>query len=541
MKKPKTIFNKKTERFFQDHDFITRRDFLSVISMSFTAGAISPLLLMSPELKAENSIDYSGNIPFVTIDGMGGVNIAGNVIIGKGKSTDFQEDYAYQGWQNSDYMLVGIPPDHHPGLAGNGPYDDLGLKFHRTSGLYKGIMDILKDEQVNGKFITDMIDGLVFCHRGNDDTNTNPFNSSYAINKVGLKGSLTNLMGNRSTANGGSTFSPDATIDASYRSIPILDPQSAINLASLGDLGNKVISHQTEGGTTRVSKFLELISNISKAKIEKLAQFEKNAKIVSQLKAAYDPKKHEGILSNFNAQTLDPFNKKNEHYSTYNNLNAYFYEKAKNSEGSIVPVHHSKRNIIWGHLLTEGYVGACTSAFTGCDYHDGSASSGYLKDIEMGRTIGELIYIAAHKGKSIVFDLVTDGSCLADRGGKLDNSTHGNGRVALYTDSPIQCASVMLVYHHGKTRTESPKVEAINGKFRRQIGSFGKGQGAINLGGTAIANNPENVWKIKTLNYMALIGTYSAREVQGQFEEWFGVRLDGMKNYQDLVRFKSIV
>ncbi|HXH32329.1 MAG TPA: hypothetical protein VNJ01_16130 [Bacteriovoracaceae bacterium] len=534
-----TKLDKKKLAFYEKHSVeFTRRQFLYNAGLTSVASYLT--LSNLPQLfasKAYAQATNGENLAFVSLECAGGINLGGNVIIGRDNSGTQDE------WSSLDsYLLLGFPPELHPSRTGMVD-STFGLKFHATSGILKGMKQVLsgKTVMVNGSpvLVSDMVDGLFLAYRSTDDTSENPLNTSIAAVKAGAKGKLASLIGNIATANGGNSITDPFVYDPVLRPPVIRNSEDAKNLSSLGKFMDENAKDRP-----MYNNFMRKLSDFSRRRLETIQQ----SKLPDAAKANIgNAMTRSGpFFTTFTPEILTPM------LTDPNDLNLVFpYVAAGDPQSGSYNVNlglgnlQSDRDTIGtaSYLLLENnLVGSASLVIGGGDYHDGSARTGVLKDQELGRYIGEIIYYAALKGKSVVIDLFTDGSAICDATGVVDESPLGQGRVVHYTDSPVQSGSIMLAYRHGKTRAQQPIVKSGSGLGPlRQLGSFlpVKG-GGVDLTANSFANNISMVWKIKILNYIALMeNTDSVADVLAKFELIYGRGLLA-DDAKDLIRFNYI-
>ena len=132
----------------------------------------------------------AGRIPFVCCDLAGGASVAGSNVLtgGPGGQVDFLSD--------AGYRQLGLPADMRPQLPGQINME-LGLAFHTDSAFLRGILD------KTSAATRANVNGFVICARSSNDTDNNPHNPMYRINKAGADGSLVTLVGTESSRSGG--------------------------------------------------------------------------------------------------------------------------------------------------------------------------------------------------------------------------------------------------------------------------------------------------------------------------------------------------
>ena len=121
------------------------------------------------------------------------------------------------------YLRLGLP-------AGMLPTDPLqvntglGLAFHTDSAFLRGI--VARTSQST----RDKTNGAVICARSDNDTDNNPHNPIYGINKAGANGDLIPLVGSENSESGGNSMAPQSMVDPSVRPTKIDKASDATGL-----------------------------------------------------------------------------------------------------------------------------------------------------------------------------------------------------------------------------------------------------------------------------------------------------------------------
>lgn len=499
----------------------TRREFLASGLIGLAGYTILPnvttLLSKSNLAFAETinceSVPFSAGIPYLCIEGAGGMNIPGNnVIVGFVSGGEYQEDFAPSGYSTTDFIRMGLGPELHPNLP-NMIDDRYGLKFHAKSGILKGLDGELNGFMVKGRPIQQMIDGLIFAIRTADDSATNPLNSVYMANKAGAKGELVQLVGDTNSDTGARSTAPSNQIDLTKRPSVIKSFTDSQGLLSLGQklASTAFLSTAANGGDERIKQFMKNVSAMGRSKLEKF----KTLSGVDQIRIALDCSYQDSLklFERFSAQALNPMN---------NTAKAQMIQQSfKGTDEKVASVVN---------LVTDNVAGAGSITVGGCDYHDGTALTGYRKDMEIGRYIGKSIKLAALKGKDLFIHLYTDGGVGGDSGGTQESNAEVAGKVIWTNDSATRSASVVIVYRHDHDGTPLV-VEGPNGP-KRQIGNYIRA-GGVELNANPVSSSTDNLWKAIMLNYLSFQG-----KTPIDFENIFG-RGSLPPDFQKLIRLKS--
>lgn len=485
----------------------SRREFLAHgfigLSTTMVLPSITGMLMRSNTALAQNSAgcelpQFQGGLPYICIDGGGGMNIAGaNVMVGIKNGGEIQEDFDAVGSSTGDFIRLGIAPEEHPSQPGKDLEGKYGLKFHRASGILEGMNSVLDGQTMpNGNAVSDGVDGLIFCTRTSDDTATNPINTVFMANKAGAAGELVQLIGNSSTDTGARSAAPSDQINLALRPTRVNNSATATGLLSLGPnlSGNNYLNMSGGGGQARVQKFMDRIAKMSKTKLEDLNKKSSIGQIQQVLNCSLENAKQ--LFSAYSAEMLDPSN------------DAAVVASFSNASGAAASV---------AKLVIDKIAGAGTITIGGCDYHGNMMANTHAKDFQVGETIGRCILLAKEKGENLAIHLYTDGGVSADSGGATQAQViNGIGEVnkVIWTgDSGTRSSALLIVYKHDHDGSSLVR-ENNDGIPRRQVGNFIKA-GGVNLS-TVVGDSTENLWKAIMLNYLAAQGK------EGDFEDVFG-------------------
>lgn len=533
--------NTKNEPFkYDDHKRpVTRRDFLAtgaigISAVAFTSGVTA---MLSPDnaygaITACGSNLLCGNVPFLCVDGAGGMNIAGgNVIVGFDKN-QYQEDFATNAL--GDYRRLGVPDLYHPSKTGmvNSGY---GLKFHSTSGILEGLEEVLAPRMGETEDLRQHVDGLILCAITSDDTGGNPLNTSYMAQRAGAIGNLVQLVGNGSSVAGGNSTAPSDQVDLTKKPSRLTSFKDSESLLSIGDnlVGGRFLASTAPDGGMRMKNFMGLIGRAGKGRLDEL---KKNPKLAAEIDSFNSKQsKITEVFDKFSPSELNPTTNAADRAVVQNVYNVANLNMVTGSS-------QTAANII--NLLTKRTAGAATIVVGGCDYHNGTAMTGHEKDKEIGRHIGHAIRMAAVRGVPMFVHLFTDGGVTGDIAGQVDPNMPS--RVVWRSDSGERSAAMMLVFHPNKKRVASgPSGEQSNfilsGKTR-QIGYF-KAAGGVITDAHSLSNNTQKLWVAVILNYMAtLVNSTDDDKIIAEVGERFREKFGSLPNdWQQLIRLKSLI
>lgn len=521
--KPNYVPMQPTPMFHEGHKMPrTRREFISQGFVAVTATAVLPtfgsMLALQNDAFAQSAgcelPQFQGGLPYICIDGGGGMNIAGqNVIVGIKPGSELQEDHSPSGYSSSDFIRNGITPAEHPNQPGK-IEEKYGLKFHRASGILHGMNEVLDGQTMpNTRPIADGIDGIIMCCRTADDTATNPINTVYQANKAGAKGELVQLIGNQATDTGARSAADPSEVNLTLRPTQVNNNNSAAGLLSLGPTlsGTNYLNTTAAGGQERIQKFMDRVAKMSKTKVEDLAQKHSIAQIQQVLNCSFDNAKQ--LFQVYSAEQLNPANDPAVNF-VFNGADQNVASVAK--------------------LVIDKIAGAGTITIGGCDYHGNGAAQTHAKDQEIGRAIGRCILLASTKNENLAIHLYTDGGVSSDAGGAAQPVLTSAGtieKVMHVGDSGTRSSQLLLVYKHDHDGSPLVK-EDSDGNPRRMIGNFVK-NGGVNLD-TFIGNSTKACWQVIMLNYLAAQGR------EADYDSIFGIESIPMDLRDSLTRLKKI-
>ena len=522
--KPNFVPMQPTPMLHQNHKLPrTRREFISQGFVAMTATAVLPtfgsMLAMQNDAFAQTAgcelPQFQGGLPYICIDGGGGMNIAGqNVIVPIVNGSQVQEDHSPSGYSSSDFIRNGITPAEHPNQP-NKIEDKYGLKFHRASGILHGMNTVLDGQWMsNGQPIANGVDGIILCIRTADDTAGNPINTVYQANKAGAKGELVQLIGNQATDTGARSAADPSQINLTLRPTQVNNNNSAAGLLSLGpNLSSaNYLNTTAAGGQDRIQKFMDRVAKMSKTKVEALAQKHSIAQIQQVLNCSFDNAKQ--LFQVYSAEQLNPAN-----------------------DAAVVGVFNgADQNVAAvAKLVIDKIAGAGTITIGGCDYHGNGAQATHNKDFEIGEAIGRCILLASTKNENLAIHLYTDGGVSSDAGGASQPVLTSAGtieKVMHVGDSGTRSSQLLLVYKNNHDGSSLVK-EDSNGVPRRCIGNYVK-NGGVNLN-TFIGNSTQAGWQVIMLNYLAAQGR------EAEYDNLFGIESIPSDRREELTRLKKIV
>ncbi len=369
---------KKNRPLFLHGKPITRRQMLASGVIGF-AGAMSlPDLLGLSLRKAYGSLVKEGKVhdiglPFIAFDMAGGGALSGNFLVGKqGGPTDLLASYDQLGWNPRSTGAL---------------FSDFGLPVAATaSQLLAGILaGTTPEARANLRL------GSI-CHFSQDDSSTNKLNPAALVLKATQPGQyISNGLGNVNSTSGGNsdTALPDLTLKPTY----VSDLNDVLGAAKFGgDAYSSVNMNQLKAlakGSLALSatQGKMLMGDSGGPTLQELAQiaYQKNIDFVQGV-SGLDPRADATMSALYGITTATPT-------SDPNVISAAIAMNALN-----------------------GNSGPGVWTVGGCDYHDGTQSTGDAKDLEMGTAIGRAIEAAHKMQKPLFFQLLTDGGLSAQQG-----------------------------------------------------------------------------------------------------------------------------
>lgn len=238
-----------------------------------------------------------------------------------------------------------------------------------------------------------------------------------------------------------------------------------------------------------------------------------------------------GVFDKYSPATLNPMTNAED-----GTLIAKVYDAPLNT------VDQRAANIL--NLLTKRIAGAATIEIGGCDYHNGTATSGHERDKSIGRHMGHAIRMAAERNQPIFMHLFTDGGVTGDAAGQVDPMMPA--RTVWRSDDGVRSAAMMLVFHPNRKRVNVGDNEhsnfLLNGKTR-QIGWY-RIAGGTAIDSHSLANNVSKLWIGVILNYMATLVDSTdddkiVYEVGEKFKAHFGAILP--PDWKELIRLRSLI
>ncbi len=477
--KDKKIDKEKIEntlKHLKEHRLKTRRDFLSQGLISGITYSLAPslfgMLKMGQALGAEGCNDalaqaVNKKTPVILIDLSGGSNIAGsNVLVG-----DQQGQHSYL----ANYRRLGLPDNMRPTNAGM-VNNEFGIKFHSRSGMLKGILDNTTTA------LRAKVDGGIFCASSDNDTQNNPHNPIYWLNKAGAQGDLVATAGTRDSRSGGRSRIPASSFDPTIAPVIITRPEDCAGLVSLGKIGNVF-------NESKAQKILKTMENMSERRLQQFSQKSLPEQVKEVVACGFDTSAF--TSGKFSTAGVDP-RRDTDVTALWNNLG----DGNQRKQASIAK------------MVLDGYVGVGTIEMGGYDYHGKDRVDTDRRDERVGQAIGRILSLAERKQKDVFIYIFSDGSASANT-----KITDANGKYRFTNDDENRSATVMLSYkHNASSRADILRVGTGNlDTAKRQIGYYNTNI-ALDKSANLVSNNVENLAKAVVANYLALHGEESRLE-----------------------------
>lgn len=467
--------NKNEKKGFSHPDHpapVTRREFLAQGLLDFSAAIALPSILglsFKQAIAAEcgGAAAAAVKLPFMVFDMAGGAALPGNFLVGgKGGPEDYLKSYDRLGWD--------------PKEAG-GLNKDFGLPMSaKFSKLLQGILTTASaDARKNLRFGS-------LCHFAQDDTSSNRLNAGSLVLKASQPGLyIATGLGLIKTPSGGN-------------SLPVLN-ELALKPTFIQDL-NDLTSATKFGGAPYQS--------LSKKQLKALAQGAiKLRDVQSKDLGGYSGGKTLDDLSQCaygkSLEFLDGIAGLDPRQDT-NAQAVYGINAATNSRAPQAIAAAMAMNTI------KGFSGPSVWTVGGCDYHDGTQTTGDNKDLEMGQQIGRAVEMAFRLKRPLFFQILTDGGCDAQQGTRKWRG-----------DSGDKCMTV-LGYYHPKAPVEMERL---------QVGSYTEGQGADRT--TLIGSSPALAAYAVLANYLNGCG------MLGKFSEFAPGVFDKKDELKSVLLFKE--
>jgi hypothetical protein len=445
---------------------VSRRDFLARGLQSGVGIVAAPTiwsLLRAPSARAQTTcqvgVGGSGMIPFLCLDLAGGASIAGSNLLvgGPGGQLDLLTA--------EGYSKLGLPSDMTPDNAGQ-VNTELGIAFHADSAFLAGILSKTSDTTRAN------VNGTLIAARSDNDTDNNPHNPMYGINKAGANGDLVTLIGSRSSDSGGNSEAPGSMVDPAVRPTKVSSGRDATGLVDTG----KLIDLLDQTDAAAVARASEQISDL------KVALANPDPQVAGLIRCGFA--QTTDLIARFgDPDVLNP----ELDLDILGGPNAIFTAQELDQS-------RFRKTAAVMKLVIEGYAGAGTIEQGGYDYHDSTRATGEVRDFLAGQMMGAMLEFAARRTQPLMLYVISDGSVASD--GVLDNSADGRGKGIWKGDNSSTAATFFLAYDpNGRPQLTRPE--------SNQLGYF-RPSGSVETAANRVAANVALLAESIVLNYLAL-------------------------------------
>jgi hypothetical protein len=446
----------KQMKYYENHRKpVTRRDFLSQGLISGAAFTMLPglgSLLYSKSALAQTigpKLDPN-MIPFMVFDMAGGAALPGNFLVGgRGGPDDLLRSYDALGWDP----------------RANGAVDRrFGLPMAaQLSGLFQGITQTASADAMARLRMGS------FCHSADFDTQNNQLSAIALIAQAGYQGELVQKIVTAVTGT-----SPNSRSGGNSDVASMLPPPTPLVVSRVNDLLNSV-SFGTAFDGLPVGSLNRLAThslNVALYQILNLPNNEQGRKLAQLSEESY--RRSSALVESTTG--LDP-------RIDQAVLETYGINNGTGDADDLAVEAAVVMNTI------KGQSGPGCVTLGGCDYHDGTATTGDAKDRTMGQKIGRAVQLAHRLQKPLMFQLITDGGCENNPG-----TRNWTG------DTPGKCMTVLGYY-----RPEGAPTYRMDGtRPRIQVGNYTSGQ--IADSSHVIGSEPFKVAYAVLANYLSAIG-----------------------------------
>jgi hypothetical protein len=447
---------------------VSRRDFLSLGFIGVTGMALLPKWGWASSL--HQTAMSSATPAFLVIDLAGGAGLAGNFLVGnKGGAEDLLTSYDQLGWNPRQGV------DKRFGLP---------MAPASVSKIFEGIATLASPKaQANFRMGS-------LLHSSIDDTSSNVASALWLASKYNSQFSriISQGMSQISSQSGGNAQA--ALADMSLKPVTVNSLTDFLN--GFGFSGNIGALDASRRGF-----LFDKIAKISKTQMGSLS-----ARNRDQLLNGFGTAmKGLNDFSNFDTKVMDP------------RFNADAREIFGLTEASVPTASNVIISSIAYNTL-KGNTGPGVITIGGCDYHDGSSTSGDAKDLEIGQTIGRIVEMAHRLQRPLFLQIISDGGVYSNPG-----TRNWQG------DAGSKSMSVIGLY--------DPKAAPrLIKKDRYQIGSYTNGQGVERT--SLIGDSPTLAAIAAFANYLSATGKI------GELEKYVPRGTFSDDQIEDLLIFDSI-
>lgn len=444
---------------------VSRRDFLAVSLQSAVAGFALPSLfdLLIREKRAwalDCGTRVADLMPFLVFDCIGGASLSGNWVVGKqGGAEDFLQSYDTMGIPTSP--VNGEPVDRQFGTP----------MYTNFSKIREGLLVATSpDTRTRLRMVS-------FCNASQDDSGDNMLSPLMLVSQFGLQGKYFKTgLGSLNSLSGGRSKCP--VNRASLKPLFVSGVDDITGALSYGPILSNLSAKQRES----IAKALVKLSRTQASSFDKF-------KLGDQIKQLAEC----GYLKNMEYITppndIDP--RRNADCQSIYGINSTTI--SVNAQLPAVVYNVLKRNC-----------GPGVIAIPGCDYHDGTQTTGDAKDLEIGTHIGRAVELASRLKSPLAFSVITDGSVYSDKGTRVWRG-----------DAGVKGLAIMGVFNP----QGAPPIRFT------QVGHYTDGQGVERT--TYVGSDPKRVSYAIFANYLNLHGKLGEFSNQVPNQEFDSAQIDG--------------
>jgi hypothetical protein len=454
---------------------VTRRDFLASGVLGFSASVMMPsmasLVLLERAARAGECPKlgaFPGTLPFIVFDCAGGAALPGNWIVTDKEGNNGQLLPSYSTLGLANLQNTRITSEFGAPMAANLiPPDIRQVQPDGSTIILPGVPNandfasdvhiaLTTDAQLSPALRAKLRMGII-CHTSLSDSQANATSPVALISAAGLVGNrIKSALGNRNSPSGGNSTA--AALNPGNKAMFVGSVTSLSNALSFGP----AYADQPVGVKDSLVK---AVLRLNDSQLTKLANKTLGPDLASLLGCNMDFSEYTTTTNSVDARDDAAV------AAIYGITPATLATNALAIEATLV------KNAI------EGVSGSAVITIGGCDYHDGTRTTGQGRDARLGVSIANAIRVAAAKGKKFAFCIITDGGISSDsnqRTWRGDDNDHGLSVVGVWDPN------------------------APNEMVSKQIGQYTTGQGADR--NHFVGSDPKRVAHTIFLNYLALSG-----------------------------------
>jgi hypothetical protein len=393
-KKPKQASTAPAQFRHEGHSIRSRRDFLSqtiggMAAYSLMPSAVSMLLTEHSARAATCPVGGASNgaIPFLVFDCAGGAALSGNwVPLDAGGNLLAATKYTKLGLGDE---VPGVTTAFGAPMAGD---------LSQPTQISKVLEGILATTTPEARACLRM-GGMP--HQSQSDTGANQSSAVGYIASLGLQGTLVRSpLGTSASMSGGN--SDVAFADATLKPLQVRSIDTLLGTvnyqATLANLP-----------ATQLRAMAKAALGLSKSQAQKLATMTLGQEFSTLMECGMT--KNQQLAANAAVDATTGRVNKNAVVdprmdATMQSIYTLTATSSPSSSDSIAA------GIVYNCL--KGYSGPGTIVIGGCDYHDGTQTTGDAKDLQIGRHIGRAVQAAYMMGKKLAFQVLSDGGIYSD-------------------------------------------------------------------------------------------------------------------------------